>query len=87
MSKLNFIWREQQGQYGSGANLYLNKVKIAGYSYNMLRAQGDSDPNDWIGYVDLPALSRKRILAKTIGEVKGQIEDSIITWFNEVLRG
>jgi hypothetical protein len=88
MQKLNFIWKEKKAQYQTGESLYLNRICIAGYSWNAGRSKGDTSSNNWAGNIDLPNLrdSSRRLLAETEETMRIKIEQVVNSWFTEALK-
>lgn len=89
MVRLNFIWKQKKGEYQQGDNLYLNKIRIASFDWNIARSRNDtSQDNRYVGHIELPSLSdtSKRVYAGTPEEIKNKIEQAVELWFTEALR-
>lgn len=87
--KLNFIWKENKRQYETGETLYLNRIRVAEYSWNVSRPRGTHNDDNWGGLVDLPSLTSnsKRAYSDDTEKIKKQIEGIITGWFSEALEG
>lgn len=80
---MKFIWARKTGTYQTGCNLYLNKIRVAGYTWNSSRSQGNpKNEPDWAGYIDLPSLKNASVSGDTEGEIKTKIERVVTDWFN-----
>lgn len=84
--KLNFVWKEKKGQFQTGQSLYLNKICVAGYSYNASRPQGTNNNDSWKGYVDLPGFREDRQLSDSETDMRKQLESVVKVWFTEALK-
>ena len=85
--ELHFTWKPNKGQYSNGENLYLNRIRVAGYGWNSTRNR-DAEPRkpDWVGRIDLPSLKQASKFGDTTDEVKGKIEQSVTNWLNEATK-
>jgi len=84
--KLNFVWKAKTGEWQTGDELKLNRIAVAGYSWNGSRTQGHKDNDDWIGNIYLPGITTKRFVAPTQEEMKTKLQDIVIKWFIEALK-
>ena len=84
--KLNFKWKTKAGQYQSGESLYLNKILVGSYSWNISRSRGSTESNHYAGSIFLPSLHFKNVYGEKSEEVKAKVEKVINAWFNEALR-
>jgi len=80
---LNFTWRPKTGQYLSGESLYLNKIRVGEYSWNIARSQDDQDADKWAGCVLLPSQNNNYVFASDIDEIKLEVELRVMDWFHE----
>jgi len=85
--KLNLEWEENKRQYQTGETLYLNKIKIASYSWNssMSKTDPDREGKRWIGRINLPSLKDKTCYGNTEEIIKTRIEITVENWFKEAL--
>jgi len=85
--KLNFIWEENKSQYSTGETLYLNKIRVASYGWNLAMSKTDTDREEkqWSGWIDLPSLKDNTRYGSTQEIVKTKIEITIKNWFKEAL--
>ncbi len=84
---LLFRWRTKAGQFSSGSSLFLNQIRVGGYSYNAAQSQGENDESKaWVGNIDLPSLkdSAKVVYGKTEEQVKQGIEEMVAKWFAHI---
>ena len=82
---MKFIWMGKTGASQSGCTLYLNRIRVAGYSWNSSRPQSKiREEPDWTGYIDLPSLKNKGASGNTEDEIKARIEKVVTDWFKEV---
>jgi hypothetical protein len=86
MITLNFVWKDKTGDYQTGEELKLNRISVAGYSWNGSRSQGHTDHDDWIGNVYLPGVNTKRYVATTESLMKMKLQDVVTKWFTEALQ-
>ena len=84
---LNFNWRRKEAQYQTGEALFLNKIRLGGYSWNSSRPGGE-DGDKWAGIVDLPTLAHdsKYTFGNSEEALKLRMENIVSAWFKEALK-
>ncbi len=83
MHELKLKWKNRTDSDGEA--LYLNRLRIASYSYNITREKGNVG-DIYKGVVLLPTLSpNSYITAPNHEQMRKQIEKIVTDWFNEAL--
>jgi hypothetical protein len=86
--QLNLVWKKDTGKWQNGSSLYLNRIRIASFSYNIARERGDTNNSTtYSGQVLLPSLANAVKYGSTPEIIKGHIEQSVKAWFTEALQG
>lgn len=81
--ELNFRWVKKTGNYQTGKQLYLNKIKVASYGWNPVRSISDGSGNDsWYGLTYLPQMET-RVYDGDESEIKVKLERNVTAWFVE----
>lgn len=87
MEKLNYTWKQKTGQYQNGFSLYLNKICVAGYDWNVMRNRDKPDESTtYEGRIYLPGLDTKHFYGNDTEELKIRIQLAINAWFAEALK-
>ena len=81
----NFKWKTKKGQFDTGESLYLNRIRLGGFSWNSARTHMDKSTS-WVGSVTLPSLTNNRVYGATPEEIKPQMEKIVTEWFDEATR-
>jgi hypothetical protein len=81
--KLKFQWKAKTGQYQTGDECFLGKIKVGEYNWNGSRSQGSTDPS-YVASSTLPQLS-KRLYDNDTDMLKQRLEAMISAWFKEAL--
>ena len=87
MVKLQFTWKRKTATYETGESLYLNRIHIAEFSWNISRSQGDTEAPDWAGQIRLPSLKNNRVYGHSEAEIRTRIEHIVTMWFKEIYNG
>ena len=85
--KLNFRWQQKQSEFARGESLYLNKIRIGGYTWNVAKHRGETTPDiSWVGSLSLPGLEKERVYSDNPGITKMSMERMVTDWFREALK-
>jgi len=85
--KLNFKWKENTRRFQSGESLYLNRILVGSYGWNVSRSRDESRDatKDYVGQTTLPQATQP-IYGQAPDRIKAKIEHQVTTWFKEVLQ-
>lgn len=88
---LNFRWVRKTGDYSSGESLYLNRIALGSYAWNISLSrdlpQAEKDAHQYIGSINLPSIQTVRVYGAEPEIVKAQLEKKAAEWFIEALKG
>lgn len=85
--KLNFAWKEDTLPYQNGESLFLGRIKVASYGWNITRNRDKPNNNDnWVGSINLPNISNKHIRDNDTELLKTKIESLVNAWFDEATK-
>ena len=82
--KLNLKWKNQIGEYAPGESLWLGKIKLGTYSYNLAKSRGEQNKN-YVGALQLPSLKEPTAYSSDIGLLKVMLESKVNSWFAEAI--
>lgn len=86
MSKVQFVWKRKTLAYQTGEALYLNRICVAGFCWNISRSQGDNEAPIWVGDISLPSLKSKKVYGHSEAEIRAKIEKVVTFWFKEATK-
>lgn len=87
MITFNLKWIKNKNQYAYGELLYLNRICVGQYEWNLGQSRDNHDNNkDWIGSINLPSTKKEYTYSDSPNVIKIQIEKMVHDWFDEALK-
>ena len=87
---MKLTWIKAKEEYRSGEDLYINKICVAGYSWNGSMSRDDTPEyktaHRYSGSIYLPGFLNRTLYGDTPENIKDLIEIRVNNWFREVNR-